>query len=261
MESKVINLFTRFQKTLARRASYAPPRIPVLVGKLLPVAFAGSLVMLGTASMLHASAIGGSKHDLSTTYSPAASQVCMYCHTPHHANNTLTGINAPLWNRIVTRNKVFIPYGSPSMMGIAGDPNQTISALCLGCHDGTLAYGSVFGLTRSDKHDLINGPGLGQTEDYANCQRCHQSIYGTGTERWKLGLNLSNDHPIAVNYPATPLGRFLTPPDPLKGWPDARLYAGKVECPTCHSVHDPGIPPFLRKSNAGSALCLTCHLK
>lgn len=257
----MLNSLTWFCRTFVRSPLPIHALISTRVGGLLPFALAGFLALSGTASLLRASGIGGSKHDLSTTYSPAASQVCMYCHTPHHANNTLTGINAPLWNRVVTRNKVFVPYSSPSMMGIAGDPNQTISALCLGCHDGTLAYGSVFGFSRSDKHDLINGPGLGQTEDYANCQRCHQSIYGTGTERWKLGLNLSNDHPIAVNYPAIPLARFQTPPDPLKGWPDARLYVGKVECPTCHKVHDPGIPPFLRKSNAGSALCLTCHLK
>ncbi|MDP1831643.1 MAG: cytochrome c3 family protein [Geothrix sp.] len=221
---------------------------------------AGLLALLGTAGLLRGGGIGGSKHDLSTMTSPAASQVCMYCHTPHHANNTLSDIHAPLWNRVVNRTKVFTVYNSPSLTGAPGDPNRTVSVLCLGCHDGTLTSGTVYGLTRTDKHDLINGPGLGQTNYSPNCQRCHQSLFG-GVERWKLGQDLSNDHPIAISFPANLSGRFRTPPDPVNGWPDARLYAGKVECPTCHTVHDPAIPPFLRKSNAGSALCLTCHLK
>ena len=65
-----------------------------------------------------------------------------------------------------------------------------------------------------------------------------------------------------VIIPMAGLGsRFRTPPDPQRGWSDARLFNGKVECSSCHLVHDPSIPPFLRKSNAGSQLCLTCHVK
>jgi predicted CXXCH cytochrome family protein len=39
------------------------------------------------------------------------------------------------------------------------------------------------------------------------------------------------------------------------------LYTAKVECGSCHNVHDPQYPGFLRKSNAASALCTTCHIK
>lgn len=255
LEAIVLKPLARPSRIWIRWTSRAQSHLHSRLGSLC-----GLLALLGTAGLLRGGGIGGSKHDLSTTASPAASQACTYCHTPHHANNTLSDLNAPLWNRVVNRTKVFTVYNSPSLTGAPGDPNRTVSVLCMGCHDGTLTSGTVYGLVRTDKHDLINGPGLGQTDYSTNCQRCHQSLFG-GTERWKLGQDLSNDHPIAVSYPATPLGRFRTPPDPLKGWPDARLYAGKVECPTCHSVHDPGIPPFLRKSNAGSALCLTCHLK
>jgi len=65
-----------------------------------------------------------------------------------------------------------------------------------------------------------------------------------------------------MSYP-TPAqdAAFHTPPDPINGWPNVKLFAGKVECPTCHAVHDPGIQPFMRTSNAGSQLCLTCHSK
>ncbi|MBI3593131.1 MAG: hypothetical protein HY099_06610 [Nitrospirae bacterium] len=39
------------------------------------------------------------------------------------------------------------------------------------------------------------------------------------------------------------------------------MFSGRVECPSCHDPHDPSRNTFLRKSNAGSALCLTCHIK
>ncbi len=64
---------------------------------------------------------------------------------------------------------------------------------------------------------------------------------------------------------------FMTPPNALKGWGGLsqyaiKLYAGGVECGSCHNVHDPGLGmspsgKFLRVSNAASALCLTCHKK
>jgi len=40
------------------------------------------------------------------------------------------------------------------------------------------------------------------------------------------------------------------------------LYGGRVECASCHDVHDTaGISKLLRFSNDESALCLTCHDK
>ena len=40
------------------------------------------------------------------------------------------------------------------------------------------------------------------------------------------------------------------------------LFADQLECASCHDVHNSyGQPKLLVKSNAGSALCLTCHIK
>ena len=63
---------------------------------------------LMAAGLGHAQGIAGSKHDLSTNYDPISNQVCMYCHTPHHANSSLSDINAPLWNRAIDRTKVHV---------------------------------------------------------------------------------------------------------------------------------------------------------
>lgn len=225
-------------------------------------AVARGALMLGLISMsvAEADSVRGSKHDLSTSYDPISAQVCMYCHTPHHANNKLHGLHAPLWNRVIDTTKVFTVYTSPTLVGTAENPNASISALCLGCHDGTVSSGTVYGLTFSDKHEVINGASLGERGEYPNCDRCHQNI--GGTESWWVGQNLSNMHPISITYPTPAKStHYNQPPDQNNGWPDMKLFNGKVECPTCHLVHDPAIKPFLRKSNDGSALCLTCHIK
>ncbi|MEO6486324.1 MAG: cytochrome c3 family protein, partial [Thermoanaerobaculia bacterium] len=46
--------------------------------------------------------------------------------------------------------------------------------------------------------------------------------------------------------------------DALKKIP---LFAGTMQCASCHNVHDPLNVPFLNISNAASALCTTCHIK
>lgn len=218
------------------------------------------VLCLISMSLAEADSVRGSKHDLSTSYDPISPQVCMYCHTPHHANNTLRGIHAPLWNRVIDTTKVFTVYTSPTLVNTAGNPNASISVLCLGCHDGSVSSGTVYGLTFSDKHEVINGAGLGERGEYPNCDRCHQNI--GGTEKWWVGQNLSNMHPISITYPTPAKStQYHPPPDMDNGWPDMKLFNGKVECPTCHKVHDSAIKPFLRKSNDGSALCLTCHIK
>ena len=226
-------------------------------------------IRLGLAFLLAvgpvmASGISGSKHDLSSTATPDSNQVCIYCHTPHSANNTLGSGNVPLWNRYIRTVNVYTVYTSPSMVNTPTNPAKTVSAACLGCHDGTVGHAIVYGVMDTDKMGLINGPGLHQTNVKSNCNRCHTTAphgYALVNAEVNLGMDLSNMHPIAVAYPTGALGiRFRQPPDPAKGWPDVKLFSGRVECPSCHTPHDPSIPPFLRTSNAGSALCLKCHI-
>jgi predicted CXXCH cytochrome family protein len=38
-----------------------------------------------------------------------------------------------------------------------------------------------------------------------------------------------------------------------------KLYEGRVECATCHNVHNPDNEPFLRIRS--DFLCQTCHIK
>ncbi|MDZ4164841.1 MAG: cytochrome c3 family protein [Smithellaceae bacterium] len=209
-----------------------------------------------------AASIVGSKHDMSKP----GGQPCVHCHTPHFAG---AAIVAPLWNKKSTNFNfdAFTMYSSPTIdTTIPGRPSG-ISLACLGCHDSILAPEAA---TSTYTHGVINAPGSGLAglpapNSYWNnlsCLACH----GThGSALYKIpaiGPNLTNDHPISMAYPtAAQDAGFFIPPDLQKGWSDVPLYGGKVECASCHNVHDPARTPFLRVSNSGSALCYKCHNK
>ncbi len=176
--------------------------------------------------------ISGTRHDLSL--STTDNQLCVVCHTPHSGATTA---DAPLWNHAMT-TQTFTMYTSSTLdatMPVDGTMPDGISKLCLSCHDGVtgvLDYGSNSG----------SGPMLGNPA---------------------VGLDgLTNDHPVSFVYDtalATADGELFDP----AGTPAIAelLFSGQVECASCHDVHDDTNSPFLRMSNANSALCLTCHNK
>jgi predicted CXXCH cytochrome family protein len=180
----------------------------------------------------------GTKHDLSA-YGWGTDQTCKFCHTPH---NALSANLAPLWNH-ATSTATYNLYGengsSPTFnaTNTISQPSASSKA-CLSCHDGTVAM-DTYG-TRTGTHKM------------------------GGTSN--LGTDLRNDHPISFTYDAalaTADGALIMP---VSGsWVDAShkvpLYNTKLECASCHNVHDDTNPPFLRKNNTGSALCLSCHIK
>ena len=216
--------------------------------------------LLFFSSSLYGGTVIGSRHDLSAAGTP---ELCEFCHTPHYAN---THIQVPLWNRIES-TPTFPLSGRPTMNVAVGQP-AVASRICLSCHDGVNASTVMHGNSASTKHDLVRPPSYPAPHLTLepNCERCLAESYGR-TRKMDLAIDLGNDHPISVSYP-TPAQdlAFKTPTDAQKGWggtspKEVKLYAGSVECGSCHNVHDPATGPFLRKSNAASALCLTCHKK
>jgi len=99
------------------------------------------------------------------------------------------------------------------------------------------------------------------------CLSCHDGTVATGVHLdgfANLGADLRDDHPISVVYdpevdPALRSGDDVVAAG-LKLFREGG--AQTVECATCHNPHDPNTArPFLRVSNEGSGLCLTCHIK
>lgn len=174
--------------------------------------------------------IAGTPHDFTVYW--VTDELCKACHVPHNAR---TDTGGPLWNHAPTTAN-FTLYASPTINASPGQPSS-VSKLCLSCHDGTVGL-SDFGGGFSGGVTL--GPG----------------------DRAYIGTDLSNDHPISFTYDgalATADGGLVTPASASLVVANVPLYGGKLECSTCHNVHDNALGGFLRTSNAASALCLKCH--
>jgi predicted CXXCH cytochrome family protein len=165
-------------------------------------------------------------------------EVCVYCHTPHGGQSS-----APLWNR----NFGAGPYSMydnthSSTIDMTVDASPTgVSLACLSCHDGTVGLDVI-----------INVP-----NSYSGAAAVGTTMPGGLIAN--LGTDLRNDHPISVTYDPTRDTKFNSAASVATG--GLVLYSGKVQCGSCHNPHTEEFKPFLRKSNSGSAVCLTCHIK
>lgn len=170
------------------------------------------------------STVRGSAHDLSSGI--GAGQVCVPCHTPHDAyayNNTVERV---LWNHQET-TQVFTMYTTTT--GNTGTPDGS-SLLCLSCHDGVTAMDNYGGKTGGST--VMTGKNV-------------------------VGTDLSNDHPIGIEYPASDPNYHPQPQNDLPLFNDGTIY--RVECASCHDPHGAGFPDFLRDTMSGSQLCFDCH--
>jgi predicted CXXCH cytochrome family protein len=210
--------------------------LTVLYGILLPVSFqtpeAASII--DTKHNLSASGPGPLKAETET-------RVCIFCHTPHNGSP-----RTPLWNREIGPHNYTL-YSSSTMQVTPSQPNGP-SRLCLSCHDGMIALGTV----------LQPSQGIVMT----GSRIAPGSPSGIGGN-----YSLAGDHPISFFYyeaaDSDPAIKRNPPTDLL-------FYGGGlIECSTCHDPHkDLHRSPdrtgqltgkFLRSDNRFSALCLECH--
>lgn len=240
--------------------------------------FAGS----GTA---HAG-IAGSKHDFSAPNAAGKSQyagyfkisgvsiteICVFCHTPHNASST--GL---LWNR---QNEDYAgggftwePYSSPTLSAVNNNVAPSgISLMCMSCHDGITAIGANL---LDGSQVLRNAPGAGNPAvtfdalaagvpsdrlgdlfwDSAPITGAGPNITNGDPSNSAQLLDMSNDHPVSIQY----TGSSIIGASPTDA--RLRLFNGKVECSTCHLVHDPTNAPFLAMPNTSSNMCRSCHNK
>jgi len=201
-----------------------------------------------------AGTIENSVHDFRTyNWTGQGGQICIVCHTPHHAQD---GATAPLWNHEIT-TATFQMYESTSFDGAATRETGPTGAskMCLSCHDGTVALDS-FG---------ANIPSGG-------------APLGADSRR-NVGTDLRNDHPISFKYdtalsqadpglfdPTTKEVTIGQGADSKPGTIATVMLEGgdTLQCSTCHDVHNKFAidqTPLLRVDIAGSKLCLTCHNK
>ncbi|MFL5453861.1 MAG: cytochrome c3 family protein [Myxococcales bacterium] len=193
--------------------------------------------------------IRATKHNLSssstnTVRATTEDGVCVFCHIPHGAYQS-----KPVWNRDLTYQQggaIYTLYNSSTLDSTVPRPNGA-AKLCLSCHDGTLAIGSLM------NNDAIR-PATVQMQNGVTTMPAGPR---------NLGTDLRNDHPISMvpNVASDP--EIVLPPP----GDDVRLREGatggvkdSVQCTSCHDPHLPTFK-FLVKDNTRGALCMTCHNK
>ena len=235
-----------------------------------------SLLILSAAWLANAGtaiSVKNSKHNLQYNSVPetgtgsikssagGTTEICVFCHTPHSGNTA-----APLWNRTASVAS-YSTYTSDVLAGLtywaAEDPKTGVphvkTRICLSCHDGTIALGSLVNLPYGVSTQVPMQGTTGADVKYGMPK----------TAAGYIGVELKDDHPVAIKH-----GRSKDPElvlgDSVGG--AVRLYnasTGKkenvdgnyVECTSCHDPHDNQYGKFLVETNQMSALCLECHDK
>ncbi len=185
--------------------------------------------------------------------------ICRACHMPHEHAEASYGDAGISWNEEISTKKSWRMYGSDSGMldwiDGATEPAPTGSSkLCLGCHDG---------ITAVNQYDGRSGG--------TNKQRMSDSLgYRSSPTIGGTSANLTNNHPISITYAWGKDSQLRDPAAAMLGSGhsvQSLLENGRVECATCHDVHNSDVvrgSALLRGGENGSfggGLCLTCHDK
>ena len=160
--------------------------------RIQSIMLAGGLILAGFSVQAQ---VVGSQHDLTNGGTGQrgtnnTDQVCVFCHTPHGAD---IDAPVPLWNKVLGTGETppFTRYSNlatPSFDS-AEAPVGSVSLACLSCHDGTQAMDVV-----------INGPGSGNYNPGGSEIDPVAIGVMTGSPVPMLGQDLSNDHPISMQY-------------------------------------------------------------
>ena len=193
-------------------------------------------------------------------------RICIWCHAPHHTLRPADFAGdidyLPLWNHTTT-TMVYQTYSNgaddpddpnhASTAEILANQPGSVSKLCLSCHDGTVAV-NEYGFAPGD----IKSSGV---------RKGDAPVFITSQYRIGEAGDLTNHHPIGFGYQDVEavddeIQRASAPMNALYTIGDL-LWAGQMECTTCHDVHNTKNTgeKFLWVSDKESDLCMTCHLK
>jgi len=212
-----------------------------IVIKMKKITFFLATLSLWVPSLVPAQNIFTTVHNLSTTgpgsvKANTEDQLCIFCHAPHNATS-----KTPLWNKSDPAGP-YIPYSSTTLDALPGQPDGS-SIMCLSCHDGTIALGNIN--SRPVDIDFLPVTTMPLAPaSYAN-----------------LSTDLRDDHPISFVYSnavAIADGQLLLPGAIV---PPVALEATKVQCISCHDVHQNLTSDFLVATQEFSTICNSCHTR
>jgi predicted CXXCH cytochrome family protein len=214
---------------------------------------------------------GGSNFQLANTY--PVEEICVFCHTPHNASSA-----GYLWNRTGTAATGYNMYTSSTLTQAIkdnmGNAPTGLTLMCMSCHDGIT---SIAAGTLANAPYYVDGRQQVELSDPFNGYSKIGDLYYGGFVGWGANIgnlnaingttaDLTNDHPVSFTWVPGITG--INPPASLlngdwsaTGGAELKLFNGRMECSTCHDVHNNEKAPFLRMSNVNSDMCLSCHDK
>lgn len=241
------------------------------------------LMELGSAASLWAADMRSTMHNLTRKGSEAeAEEICVFCHTPQLPRLLDSVAAVPLWQTSLPKNFSFVMYDDIGRSQFGDKPavgSQSIA--CLSCHDATQAMGITnnatgdhpFGIPyrgffRGAGSQSSAGPKTGDNSDAP----FRAAVHLKGLDDFRLP-----SHGVVDNRQVWWVSASGVSPRRARN--DLPLYIRKedvgggllgnkveiqeipyVECSSCHDPHGTN-KLFLRVSNEGSRLCLTCHDK
>ena len=149
------------------------------------------------------------------------SQVCVFCHSSHKTQGV-----SPLWNRALSPASYTI-YDSSTFDADPGQPTGA-SKLCLSCHDGTIALGSV--LSRSDQIAMAGGQyipsgltNLGTDKSGSGPVLVDGKSYGPGLEagassRFTVGRSRDREAMAAIWFCSSVVSDMIPPGTTCTAW-------------------------------------------
>ncbi len=182
--------------------------LTIMLAAALGLATAGAAMAIDTYNSGEAAGgIASSRHNLGSfsmhVASTSTTEICVFCHTPHHTNNgaaagSTAGL-APLWNRGTQSVSNFTAYGT-TLAGtvVTSSDLGSVSLACLSCHDGVTTFDN---LANAPGKDGVTANGSEQGWNFLDIDTL---LLGPGVVmnpgRLVIGLDLSNDHPMSVVY-------------------------------------------------------------
>ncbi len=236
----------------ATRISRLAGSMGLLFGVVLSLGAPSALAQ--TQGLAAGSGISGTSHDFIVSSVAAERRVCVACHAPHD-----TDAQAPEWTPKLAL-LAFSLYGTAGMVSQPGQPGLN-SRLCLSCHDGTLAALNYSGAKRNY---LMAGGKLGRTAFNTQfAMRDHPIGVGFDSSLAVNDGSLADPEISPVMMVANKSSHNRTRSGSISLM---MLAEGKVECTSCHDVHNrytagPSSKGLVKVGLAGSALCIVCHEK
>lgn len=201
---------------------------------------------------------------------PEDREICVFCHTPAVGSGRIPE-RPPHWQASLAREHTFTIYDDIGRLGFDRVSVGSQSIACLSCHDSNQALTASrtsadhpFGVPyRGAIKQRVRGPSAASRALGADAAPQIQARHLVGLEDFRdVSQGTIENRTVWWVSQAGMTARRSRNDLPLYSRLDGE--SGEelphIECSSCHDPHSPN-QLFLRVSNDGSALCLTCHNK